>query len=323
MKWVAVSAGILAIAFGALFVPVGGKVVKEQIVRHSVPVFDLSAWPADRPAPQLRFLFIHHSCGSHWLADPGPTKTVDGACRSCPEGGSLRRHLQEAGYEVHEASYGSAIGNDTDLFDWLPKFRSQMDQILSCDQQDAVYTDGRRNHVVAFKSCFPNNLFVDESVGASGEAAGNAAGPELTVANAKAAYLALLPEFAQQPRVLFVCITAPPVAPAVRAEPLWKWLARRVLRRPSPEQWLAGSGAAARRFNNWLKSTDGWLKDYQADNVVVFDLFDLLTEEGASNLSRYATQDGRDSHPSRAGNAKATQAFVPFLNRAVRRADRP
>jgi hypothetical protein len=69
-----------------------------------------------------------------------------------------------------------------------------------------------------------------------------------------------------------------------------------------------------------LKSTEGWLKGYPGVNVVVFDLFDLLTDEGASNFSCYATQDGYDSHPRRAGNQKATRAFVPFLNRAVRRA---
>ena len=52
---------------------------------------------------------------------------------------------------------------------------------------------------------------------------------------------------------------------------------------------------------------------------MVFDYYDILTDHGQSNLSRYATWGGEDSHPSREGNKLAAQAFVPFLNQAVRR----
>ena len=62
------------------------------------------------------------------------------------------------------------------------------------------------------------------------------------------------------------------------------------------------------------------LKDYPLHNVVVFDHYDILTDNGESDLSRYPTWDGADSHPSRSGNEKAAQAFVPFVNRAARRA---
>jgi hypothetical protein len=65
---------------------------------------------------------------------------------------------------------------------------------------------------------------------------------------------------------------------------------------------------------------DGWLKDSGLTNVVVFDYYDLLTDHGTSDLSRYPTDNGNDSHPSHEGNVKATEAFVSFLNRAVRRA---
>lgn len=81
----------------------------------------------------------------------------------------------------------------------------------------------------------------------------------------------------------------------------------------------AKSGVLARDFNNWLSGSEGWLKGYGGRNVVVFNYYDVLTDGGASNFSRYPTGDGSDSHPSREGNEKAAKAFVPFLNQAVRR----
>jgi lysophospholipase L1-like esterase len=83
---------------------------------------------------------------------------------------------------------------------------------------------------------------------------------------------------------------------------------------------LTRQGALAREFNDWTVASDGWLMDYPLKNVVVFDLFDLLTGDGSSNLLRYPTDDGYDSHPSRIGNDKVAEALIPFINRAVRRA---
>jgi hypothetical protein len=165
---------------------------------------------------------------------------------------------------------------------------------------------------VAFKSCFPNNDFKS-----AGVAPGNAAGPELTVANAKAAYAALLEQFQKQPQVLFVCVTAPPLAPKAAPEAAWKQLAKKVLGRNND---LTAKGRLAREFNNWLAGADGWLKDYKLNNVVVFDYYNLLTDNGSSDLLRYPTGEGFDSHPSREGNEQAAEAFAPFLNQAVRRA---
>ena len=77
----------------------------------------------------------------------------------------------------------------------------------------------------------------------------------------------------------------------------------------------------ARNFNNWLTAKDGWLKDYRYRNIVVFDYYDVLTDFGVSDLSQYPTGDGLDSHPSSEGQLRATALFVPFVNRAVQRAD--
>jgi len=93
-----------------------------------------------------------------------------------------------------------------------------------------------------------------------------------------------------------------------------------VLGRRSASERHAAGAALARAFNDWVKAEDGWLRDYPLTNVVVFDYYDLITAGGASNLSQFATGDGSDRHPSEEGNRRATEAFVPFVNRAVRRA---
>lgn len=272
---------------------------------------DLSAFSAEAPKQPLDLLFIHHSCGGQWLAAPGAEQGTNCIYSSNPNGGNLRSRLESNSYRVHEASYGSRIGEKTDIFDWLPKFRQQMDSILSCNSQDLSYSADRRNRIVVFKSCFPNNAFRSE-----GTPPGEPAGPVLTVWNAKAAYAALLNEFRRYPHVLFVCVTAPPLAqPPPR--PLWREILSRLRAR---EDGALLSSRLARQFNNWLIEPNGWLKNSGLRNVVVFDYYHVLTGCGQSNFLVYPTGGGIDSHPSREGNEKATEAFVPFLNRAVHRA---
>jgi len=310
--------GVALIALGTI--PVGGGAMQENEAKRSASVTDLSDFHAPSPDSTLRLLFIHHSCGGVWLAPPGPARGENCILESHPEGGGLREALEDVGYEVHEASYGSEIGQETDILDWPAKFGKKMDKVLGCDRQDRFYPGPERNRIVVFKSCYPNNLFRAGDDSAAGDASREAGRTRLTLANARAAYDALIPVFARHPDVLFVAVTAPPLAPRPEKVPLWKWIAYRVLGRPDPGQRLEASGPIAREFNDWLEAPDGWLASYPGRNVAVFNLYDLLTDEGASDFSRYPTGDGFDSHPSRAGNVKATQAFVPFLNRAVRRA---
>lgn len=276
------------------------------------PTMDLSAFPDGPPQGGLRLLFIHHSCGGQLFAPHGEEDTGVSCIYDVAEnGGGLRPMLEAAGYEVHEASYDSEIGHDTDTFHWLPKFRDKMDKVLKVDRQDTFFTDGRTNQVVMFKSCYPNNVFVGR-----GEAPGDPAGPALTVENAKATFRALLPIFAQHPDRLFVLVTAPPKV--LRQERLGKVLVKRLLGRPT----LLDSGPWAREFNTWLVDAErGWLAGYPGKNVVVFDYYDLLTGHGRSNFSVYGSgPDAMDDHPRSEGNRLAAQAFLPFLNRAVRRA---
>jgi hypothetical protein len=102
----------------------------------------------------------------------------------------------------------------------------------------------------------------------------------------------------------------------------------------------AAHAANARAVANWL--VNDWLDGYPYNNVAVFDFYNVLTSNGgnpttndlgwstgnhyrwwngavqhlqtvANNFSSYGS-DPWDSHPTAAGNQKATGEFVPLLN---------
>ncbi|WP_245678380.1 SGNH/GDSL hydrolase family protein [Chondromyces crocatus] len=318
-----VSAGALALAFGALLLPIQPATPATTSPPApppppKPPALDLSSFSDANPEQPVDLLFIHHSVGGQLLTDSGPGKELipdTNIYVNHPNGGGLRRKLEAASYKVHEAAYKSAVGDKTDLFDWLPKFRGQMDQVLRVAMHDEMLPEGMKNRVVMFKSCYPNNRFRT-----MGDAPGNPDGPDLTVWNAKASFQALLPEFAKQKDTLFVYLTAPANVlknPKVR---LWKHLAKRALGKPTDAEIAVDQAALAREFNGWIRSPEGWLKDYPEKNVVVFDFYDVLTDGGSSNFSQYGSEGGTDNHPSSQGNERAAVEFVPFLNRAARRA---
>jgi hypothetical protein len=308
-----VAVGALAAIAASMLVPVHPNAAASvpSSIAHAPTFADVPSTSPERPVPML---FIHHSCGGQLLAAEGADKGDHCIYDSHPSGGGLRAELEHAGYVVHEASYGSAIGNDTDLFDWLPKFTQQMDRVLRVKKQDEMLPEGQKNEVVVFKSCFPNNQFVGE-----GSSPGDAHGPQLTVWNARATLAALLPELAKRPETLFVYVTAPPIAPRPEKMPLWRVLARTIKGRREPA-WTAQQATWARELNDWVVSPTGWLSGYAQKNVVVFDYYGALTGDGKSNLLSYTTSDDSDSHPSAEGNRAAAAAFLPLLNRAVRRA---
>jgi hypothetical protein len=265
-------------------------------------------------AARKSLLFIHHSCGGQLLAACGPMiERASCIHASHPNGGGLRDALDEHGYDVHEASYGSEIGQNTDLFDWYPKFATMMAKVLAVAENDTLLEDGKTHDVVMFKSCFPNSRF-----SGVGTPPGDASSRELTVWNAKAAFAALLEHFAAQPRTLFFYLTAPPDAPP-GSGPLLERLAKSLLgKRPAPAMHRE-QGRLARMFNSWLVSEAGWLARYPLHNVGVFDYFDVLTGHGTSDFLAYPSGRGGDAHPSSAGNTKAREELVPALDRAIRR----
>ena len=277
---------------------------------------DLSNYSPDKPKQPVHLLFIHHSTGGALLADKGEKAGPLG--QNCiyvthPNGGGLRSLLQENNYLVHEASYGSVIGEETDVCHWNRKFGEHMQEILRCKQQNESFDDGTRNRIIVFKSCFPNSWIASD-----GKAPGDPDSCEKTTANYQAVYTNLLKCFRKQPDTLFVVFTAPPMAePVLFTKEKIVNAAKTIVGRPDTVDKI---GMRARSFNNWLKDAEnGWLKVYELKNVVVFDYYDVLTGNGRSNWSAYPTQGGRDSHPSSEGHAKAAREFVPFLNRALHR----
>ena len=317
MKKKLLSGGALALVTAGLgFVPVGGGLAESTPREsHEEGPMALDEYSADAPGEQLRLLFVHHSVGGQLLADEGDNVGEQSIYRTYPRGGGLRRLLHSNGYQVGEASYGSHVGENTDLFDWLPKFRDHMDDVLRVEHQDETLPGDARNDIVVFKSCFPNSKFV-----ARGERPGDPAGPELTLVNAKATMNALLPYLAARPDTLFVDVTAPPLAPRVGADPAWKWLAKKVLGRSWGPAELVRSGLIAQEFNAWLEADDGWLSGHGPNNVAVFNYWRALTGDGESNLLHYYVGRGYDSHPAGEGQRRAAPRLVEAVNRGVRRA---
>lgn len=280
----------------------------------------------DPPASPVRLIFIHHSTGGNWLADPAANEL----------GGDLGRALMENNYFVSATNYGWGplnIGDRTDIGHWWEWFRGPFSNIF----QPALYREagqnigdfgdwprldedpGGENVIVMFKSCFPNSALQGSPsdptppIGDNPLRGEDASSQHHTIANAKGIYIDLLEAFRSQPDKLFIVITAPPLS-----DPTW-----------------AGN---ARLFNDWL--VDDWLDGYPLPNVAVFDYYNTLTSNGGdpkvddldqASGNHHRWWDGAlqhlqtvqndvlaypswDDHPNRAGNHKATQEFVAWLN---------
>jgi hypothetical protein len=281
----------------------------------------VTAARANRPPSVVKLIFIHHSTGENWLAN---------------DNGELGIALKNNNYFVSDTNYGwgpDAIGDRTDIGNWWQWFRGassgtytsalyrEFDQHSSYSRR----TDpdpGRENEVVMFKSCFPNSYISgnpgDAPTTGSNPLRGQDAGSQyMTVANVKGIYNDILTYFAAHRDKLFILVVSPPLA---------------------KNETDASHAANARAVANWL--VNDWLDNYQYNNVAVFDFFNVLTSNGgspnsndlgkssgnhhrwwggrvqhiqtsANNFSAYPTGD---SHPSRAGNLKATGEFVDLLN---------
>ena len=267
------------------------------------------------PDSPVKLIFIHHSTGGNWLADPNSDQ---------PYGG-LGSALMNNNYYVSATNYGwgpDSIGDRTDIPNWPEWFTgSNSSSILS-----SLYTEngqnigdfgawsrlasdpGGENEIIMFKSCFPNSdLFGNPTDPPASEA-----NDQYTVSNAKAVYNNLLTYFQTCQDKLFIVITAPP-----QNENAY-----------SPDIHTPAERAAnARAFNNWL--VNDWLDGYTYNNVAVFDYYNVLTAADNHhrwyngtiqhvvntnyNFSAYPS-DEWDSHPSTTGHQKATSEFIDLLN---------
>jgi hypothetical protein len=235
------------------------------------------------------------------------------------------------GWGPEDSMLGGAIGDFTDIGYWWnwflgPSSGSILQALYSESGQNSEYTrleddPGGENEIVMFKSCFPNSALEggpgDPPASGANPLQGMDCGSEYhTVANAKRIYVDLLQYFSAHTEKLFLIVTAPPLLDT------------------DSEQ-----AANARALNRWL--VEEWLADYPHGNVAVFDFYNVLTSNGGDpntndlgsdrgnhhrirggqveyitdqggNTAAYAEYD--DSHPTPAGNQKATGEFVPLLN---------
>ncbi len=329
---------LLALACNTLFPPSPSTQPPAQPTIEAEPVTtlpssgaaasELNSSPPERP---VKLIFIHHSSGGNWLADPAENGSY---------GGDLGRALMENNYFVSATNYGwgpDGIGDRTDVGHWWEWFRGPR----SAAYLRALYREGGQNigdfggwprlasdpggenEIILLKSCFPNSALGgdprDPAITGDNPLRGQDAwSAEMTVANAKGIYVDLLGYFATQPDKLFVVVTAPPLHAADTS---------------------AEQSANARAFNRWL--VENWLRDYPLANVAVFDYYNVLTSNrgdgdhndlGAAGGNHHRSRDGAieyvtdrggdtsayavagDSHPTTAGNLKATGEFVPLLN---------
>lgn len=282
-----------------------------------------SNYNTNPPPSPVKLIFIHHSCGENWLSDSE---------------GRLGIALRDNNYFVSDTNYGwgpHSIGDNTDIGHWWLWFRGSN----SSTYQNALYNESNRswsfysrlpnnpggeNKIIMFKSCYPNSYIGgnpnDSPTSGNNPLRGeDCSSSHHTVANAKGIYNDLLTYFSNRQDKLFIVITAPPQV---------------------ANETDSTHAANARALNNWLVKQ--WLKNYPYKNVAVFDFYNVLTSNGGdpysndldwttgnhhrwwngtiqhiqtnkNNMAAYASGDW-DSHPTAAGNRKATAEFIKLLN---------
>jgi hypothetical protein len=273
-----------------------------------------------QPDEVVKLIFIHHSCGENWLEDGN---------------GGLGIALRDNNYFVSDTNYSwgtDNIGDTTDIGHWWNWFRgpqsaTYLGELYTESGQNSSYSrlasdPGGENQIVMFKSCYPNSYLGGDPTAPPTTGDNPLRGQPYdsgyhTVENAKGIYNDLLVYFATRQDKLFIAVTAPAQVDH------------------ETDSTHAGN---ARAFNDWL--VEDWLDGYAHNNVAVWDFYNVLTSNGGSvdvndlgqetgnhhrwwngavqhihtvdnNYSSYPTGD---SHPTSAGNQKATGEFVELLN---------
>ncbi|MEA5115718.1 MAG: hypothetical protein VB050_17005 [Geobacteraceae bacterium] len=307
---------------------------------------------ASSSRPVYKLVFIHHSVGGHWLEHGNgnlvrelnhnnfyvnditygwePPELTDSAFKRA------KRKALGVLKQDHSGAYG--IGDRTDIgqmYDWFSGqdtamiMRAVYRENNETDRFGGHANDGKlvafepdgENEIVMFKSCYPNTLFK----GKPGDTANDAPDPprnytadsdQHTIANAKRTFNEVLKYFKSRPDKFFVVVTPPP-------------------RNELPENGMIARGFANWLYNDWLKENN-----YPYNNVMVFDLYNVLTSAREGHRSDTGEETGNhhrmwkgkeqhivavahhtlayprkagDNHPSSAGLQKATEEFVPLL----------
>jgi hypothetical protein len=246
-------------------------------------------------------VFIHHSCGANWLNS------------------GLHDALLEKSYidERNDIYYGTDVipdsgrpdslapnpGDKTNMNHWILWFNDYLEGVKDHDCEDGF------NRIIMFKSCYPISNIVAE-----GTEPGDPFSSSQTIVNYKAVfrhpdgpgntythnsytYKPLEDVFSDNPDVLFVPVTAPPLCYNCTND---------------------DNAHRARVFNNWLKSD--WLEDYNSanpglNNVAVYDWFDFLAnpDDHPSYPNRLKAAYGgttSNSHPNNLANQESTEDFA-------------
>jgi hypothetical protein len=294
----------------------------------AVGLFTISVLDSgSQAAAREDLVFVHHSVGNNWLNsglhDALLAKDYIGQRNDISYGVDV---VPDAG---RPDSLKSPSGDYTDMSHWILWFNDYLGSVKSYATpyglakiisrlSDAVGVGKIQggatgfNRIVMFKSCFPNSNIVSNGAepgdpfDSSPTLANYRAvyrhpdGPGHTYTHAGNTYKPLEDVFAENPDVLFIAITAPPLHYA-------------------PVDATNDDNAhRARVFNNWLQND--WLAGYQAahpglNNVVVFDLFNVLAYSDDYPVhpnrlkAEYGGESG-DSHPNAAANAYLTQVFA-------------
>ena len=272
----------------------GDKRAMEAAIRRKLD-------PAARPIEAIPMVIIRHPNGDPWLVDSY---------------GDLLAALAGNNYLVSETetNWGlRGIGSRTDILNLTEWFCSP-DSPLILDElfhlrtprraeENTLSDPGGENQIIMLVPSFANSLMRGSPDDLPQP------GRLLTVGSAKYVYNSLLECFAAHPDKLFVVVTAPPVADLTWAD-------------------------NARDFNTWL--VNDWLveNEYPWSNVVVFDLYNVLThpdnhhrynpasgqiEHIVTYLNNTLYYDGEIERTEIDGSQKAGDEFLPLLNFAYNR----
>jgi hypothetical protein len=248
-------------------------------VRSWVDIISLQS-----PSSTVKLTFIHHSCGSNWLADGN---------------GNLGAVLNANNYYVTDTNYGwdaepdDNLGDNTNTEDWYLWFNDVKMPYVYSNNAETVYTNtitnpGGENEIIMFKSCYPLS-----EVGSS-------------IDDEKAIYNNLKTYFAAHPDKMFILIT-PPGEETVSSYQLTSELCN----------WLVDAE------NGWLSDYTG-KNVYVFDLYCVLSEVNShhrwnngqIEHIYASDYDGVSPYHNGDDHPNSTGNQKATEEFITFLDYA-------
>ena len=230
----------------------------------------------------MKLTFIHHSCGSNWLANGN---------------GNLGAALNANNYYVTETYYGwdaepeDNLGDSTDTDDWPLWFNDVKMPYVYDNNYHYAYTNtitnpGGENEIIMFKSCYPCS-----EVGSS-------------IDDEKAIYNSLKTYFAAHPDKLFVLITPPGetnVASYELTRELCNWLVDK------ETGWLAGYTES----NVFVFDFYGVLSEVDSHHRYTSGSIEHVYASDYDGVSPY---HNGDNHPNALGNQKATSEFITLLN---------